>query len=143
MNVIWQANLYRKHMRERKGIIKKEIWLQMRMIGKKRNRKEVAIRMKNNWNIIPVYKSILCLVYLWFKITKSFIYGNAFCRVASNMLPLLLTFNLIIIIITIIIITSTNLCNPLSPPISIIHCSWNIFKATSYIGTELLYIGSS
>ena len=31
----------------------------------------------------------------------------------------------------------------LSPPISIIHCSWEVFKATSYIGTELLFFLTS
>ena len=33
--------------------------------------------------------------------------------------------------------------NPLSPPVSIVHCSWEVFQTTSCIGTELLYIGSS
>ena len=38
---------------------------------------------------------------------------------------------------------STDLPDPLSPPVSIVHCSWEVFKATSCIGTELLYIRSS
>ena len=36
----------------------------------------------------------------------------------------------------------TDLPEPLSPPVSIVHCSWKVFKATSCIDTELLYIGS-
>ena len=38
---------------------------------------------------------------------------------------------------------STNLPDPLLPPVSIIHCSQEVFKAISCIGTELLYIDSS
>ena len=38
---------------------------------------------------------------------------------------------------------STDLPNPLSPPVSIVHRSRQFFKATSCIGSELLYIGSS
>ena len=37
---------------------------------------------------------------------------------------------------------STDLPDPLSPPVTIAHRSWLVFKATSCIGTELLYIGS-
>ena len=40
-------------------------------------------------------------------------------------------------------ITCTDLSEPLSPPVSIIHCSHKVFQATSCINTELLYIGSS
>ena len=36
-----------------------------------------------------------------------------------------------------------DLPDPLLPPISIIYHSWEVFKAISCIGTELLYIGSS
>ena len=39
--------------------------------------------------------------------------------------------------------TSTDLPDPPLPPISIVHCSQDVFKATSFIGIELLYIGSS
>ena len=38
---------------------------------------------------------------------------------------------------------SMDLPDPLLPPISIVHCSQWVFKATSCIGRELLYIGSS
>ena len=38
---------------------------------------------------------------------------------------------------------NTDLPDPLSPAVSIVHCSWKIFKSTSCIGTELMYIGSS
>ena len=38
---------------------------------------------------------------------------------------------------------STDLPDPLLPPFSIVHRSRSIFKATSCISTELLYIGSS
>ena len=38
---------------------------------------------------------------------------------------------------------SMDLLDPLSPPVSIIHRSREVFKATSCIGTELLYIGSN
>ena len=38
---------------------------------------------------------------------------------------------------------STDLPDPLSPPVSVVHCAREIFKTTSCIGTELLYIGSS
>ena len=37
----------------------------------------------------------------------------------------------------------TNLLDRLLPPISIVHRSRQVFKATSYIDTELLYIGYS
>ena len=40
-------------------------------------------------------------------------------------------------------IASTDFPNPLSPPISIVHCSREVFKATSCIGTELLHVGST
>ena len=36
-----------------------------------------------------------------------------------------------------------DLPDPHSPPISIVHCSREVFKAISCISTELLYIGSS
>ena len=36
-----------------------------------------------------------------------------------------------------------NLPDSLSPLVSIVHCSQEVFNATSCIGTELLYIGSS
>ena len=38
--------------------------------------------------------------------------------------------------------TSTDILDPLSPPISIVPCSREVFKAISCIGTELLYVGS-
>ena len=38
---------------------------------------------------------------------------------------------------------STDLPDPLSPTIFTVHCSREVFKALSCIGTELLYIGSS
>ena len=38
--------------------------------------------------------------------------------------------------------TSIDLPDPLLPPVSIIHYSQLVFKATSCIGTEQLYIGS-
>ena len=37
----------------------------------------------------------------------------------------------------------TDLRDPLKPPVSIVRRSREVFPATSYIGTELLYIGSS
>ena len=37
---------------------------------------------------------------------------------------------------------STDLSDPLSPPVSIVYRSRDVFHATSCIGTELLYIGS-
>ena len=38
---------------------------------------------------------------------------------------------------------STDLPGPLSPPVSIVHCSREAFKAISCVSTEMLYIGSS
>ena len=38
---------------------------------------------------------------------------------------------------------STDLPDPLSPSVSIVHYTPEVFKAISCIGTELLYIGSS
>ena len=38
---------------------------------------------------------------------------------------------------------STDLSDPFSPPVSIVHRSREVFQAISCIGTELLYIGSS
>ena len=38
--------------------------------------------------------------------------------------------------------TSTDFPDPLSPPVSIVHHSREVFKAISCIGTELSYIGS-
>ena len=38
---------------------------------------------------------------------------------------------------------STDLPGPLSPLVSLVHCSRKVFKAISCIGTELLYISSS
>ena len=38
---------------------------------------------------------------------------------------------------------STDITDPLSPPLPIVHCFRQVFRATSHIGTELLYIGSS
>ena len=40
-------------------------------------------------------------------------------------------------------VDSTYLPDPLPPPVSIVHHSREVFKATSCIGTELLYIGFS
>ena len=39
--------------------------------------------------------------------------------------------------------TSADLPDPLPPLLSIVHRSRLVFKATSCIGTELLYVGSS
>ena len=38
---------------------------------------------------------------------------------------------------------SMDLPDPLSPPVSIIHRSREVFQATSSISTKLLYLGSS
>ena len=38
---------------------------------------------------------------------------------------------------------STDIPDPRSPPIPIVHCFCQVFRATSRIGTELLYVGSS
>ena len=38
---------------------------------------------------------------------------------------------------------STNIPDPLSPPLPIVHCFRQVFRSTSRIGTELLYVGSS
>ena len=35
---------------------------------------------------------------------------------------------------------STDLPDPFSPPLSIVHHFWQVFRATSCIGTELLYV---
>ena len=32
--------------------------------------------------------------------------------------------------------------DPLSPPLPIVHCFWQVLRAKSHIGTELLYVGS-
>ena len=37
---------------------------------------------------------------------------------------------------------STDIPDPFLPPLSIVHCFRQVFKATSRIGTELLYVGS-
>ena len=38
---------------------------------------------------------------------------------------------------------STDISDPLSPHLPIVHCFQQVVKATSLIGTELLYVGSS
>ena len=38
---------------------------------------------------------------------------------------------------------STDIPDPFSPPLSIVHRFRQVFRATSCIGTELLYVGSS
>ena len=38
---------------------------------------------------------------------------------------------------------STDIPDPFSPPFSIIHCFWQVFKGKSRICKELLYVGSS
>ena len=38
---------------------------------------------------------------------------------------------------------STDLPDPLLPPFSIVHCFQQVFRATSHISIELLYVGSS
>ena len=38
---------------------------------------------------------------------------------------------------------STDIPDPLSPTLPIVHCFWQVFRAKSHIGTELLYVGSS
>ena len=38
---------------------------------------------------------------------------------------------------------STDISGPLLPHLLIVHCFWQVLKATSRIGTELLYVGSS
>ena len=38
---------------------------------------------------------------------------------------------------------STDIPDPFSPPLCIVHRFWQVFRATSCIGTELLYKGSS
>ena len=39
--------------------------------------------------------------------------------------------------------TSTDITDPLSPLLPIVHCFWQVLRATSRILTELLYVGSS
>ena len=36
---------------------------------------------------------------------------------------------------------STDIPDPLSPPFPMVHCFWQVFRATPHIGTELLYVG--
>ena len=38
---------------------------------------------------------------------------------------------------------SMGISDPLSLPLPTVHCFWQVLKATSCIGTELLYVGSS
>ena len=38
---------------------------------------------------------------------------------------------------------STDVSEPLSPPFHIVHCFWQVFRATSSLCTELLYVCSS
>ena len=38
---------------------------------------------------------------------------------------------------------STDIPDPLSPPLPIVNCFWQVLRATSRIGTELLYVGTS
>ncbi len=38
---------------------------------------------------------------------------------------------------------STDMHDPISPPLPIVHCFRQVFRDTSRIGTELLYVGSS
>ena len=38
---------------------------------------------------------------------------------------------------------STDISDLFSPPFSIVHCFWQVFRATSHISKELLYVGSS
>ena len=38
---------------------------------------------------------------------------------------------------------STDIPDPLSPPLLIAHCFRQVLRATSRIGTDLLYVGSS
>ena len=38
---------------------------------------------------------------------------------------------------------STDIPDPLSPPLPIVHCFRQVLRTTSRIGTELLYVGSS
>ena len=38
---------------------------------------------------------------------------------------------------------SMDIPDPLSPPLPIILCFWQVFRATFHIATELLYVGSS
>ena len=40
-------------------------------------------------------------------------------------------------------VASMDLPDPLSPPVSIVYRSWDVFMAITSIGTELLYKGSS
>ena len=40
-------------------------------------------------------------------------------------------------------VISTDISYPLSPPLPIVHCFWQVFRATSSICRELLYICSS
>ena len=56
-------------------------------------------------------------------------------------LPIIYTY--IIIIIIIMHAISTDISDPLSPPLPNVHCFWHVLRATSRIGTELLYVGSS
>ena len=35
---------------------------------------------------------------------------------------------------------SMDIPDSLSPPLPIVHCFWQVFRATSHIGTELLYV---
>ena len=38
---------------------------------------------------------------------------------------------------------SIDIPDPLSPPLPIVHCYWQVLRATSSIGTELLHVSSS
>ena len=72
------------------------------------------------------------------------------CIKNSYFVQLLLTNNYYQLLETISSSSSSSCCaismdipDPLLPPLLIIHCFWQVLRATSSIGTELLYVGSS
>ena len=69
------------------------------------------------------------IIYLFaFFYFHSVIHWNG--KIANKFFPLLIN-------------TRYDIPDPFSPPLPIVHCFQLVFRATSRIGTELLYVGSS
>ena len=75
---------------------------------------ELFFNQSNSWCNGDNHEILIRIIYLFLKSSSSS------CRTISMDIP-----------------------GPFLPPFSIVHCFWQIFRVTSHISTELLYVGSS
>ena len=96
---------------------------------------EIRIGFSNfikSGSVLPQQKCSVMVLFLWVRVrtfwtTFSYIYIYIYIYISLSSCCAI----------------STDISDPLLPPLPIVHCFWQVIRATSSIGTELLYVCSS